>query len=72
MVFHDHRDKDVKAMREVLKQTKDQPAWADLKELVDKGKLSSKKEEKQRKAIKEQIENGLKKIEGHSLDKYAN
>jgi hypothetical protein len=64
--------KDTAAMREVLKQTKDQPAWADLKELVAKEKLSSEDEETQRKAIKEQIENGLKKIEGHSLDKYAN
>ena len=64
--------KDTVAMHSVLTQTKDQPAWADLKELVVKGKLSPEDEETKREAIKKQIENGLKKIEGHSLDKYAN
>lgn len=63
--------KDTAAMRDVLKQTKDQPAWADLKELVDKGKLSSEKAETQREAIKIQIGNGLQKMESQDLDKYA-
>lgn len=70
-LFRKELNKDTKRMRSVLTQSKDGPAWADLKELVTKNDLSPERGEEQRKNITTQIENGLKKMEGQDLNKYA-